>query len=124
MVRESGNSKWRAPGRSGEKCPACGMPIPAEKVQIVREFQCPNCDAWVRTSRLFRVVLSLITLSAATVVVWHHSPPIWMRLVLWLIAWFFANAIVISIARWVIGLQFEIIHRGDEDHFTTLRLSK
>jgi len=108
--------------RRGE-CPACFKLIDRNKMEISREFPCPNCQQLVRTTTRFRLFMRITSIGLATVVCFLTGLPLFGNIIAWVVSWFLFNCLYIWIASIVVLPQLELFRRK-EGEFQSLDLTK
>jgi hypothetical protein len=104
-------------------CPACYKPILRKELKIAKEFKCPNCQALVRTSRLFRTLLYLTCYGIPTVIVLFSDRSLVSGILLWLVLAFAFAMLYIAIATAIRLPKMELVRSKDGD-FQSLDLKR
>lgn len=104
-------------------CPACLKPITREQRKVAKAFKCPHCQKLVRTSKLFRTSLYLVSYGIPTVIVFCSWRSLIETVLLWLLLAFACAMIYIAIATAIRPPQFELFLEK-EDEFQSLDLTK
>lgn len=104
-------------------CPACHKPIPRKELKVAKEFKCPNCQALVRTSRLFRTLLYLTCYGIPTVIVLSSGRSILSGILLWLVLAFAFAMLYITIATAIRLPKIDLVCSKDDD-FQSLDLKR
>jgi|HubBroStandDraft_1064217.scaffolds.fasta_scaffold1189339_1 hypothetical protein len=106
-----------------QKCPACGTQISRSKLKVAKEFKCPQCGKFLRSSRLFRTLLYTACYAVPTVLVFRYGATPLEKAVLWLILAFLISVLFILVATRFSYPRLHLVRKND-DELQTLGLSK
>ena len=105
-------------------CPRCVKEIDRNLIKVSKEFPCPKCGQLVRTSRAFRIWMSVIPIGLATYATWRSSVPFGFKFIEWPFFWFIFTGVYIwlfSIARPPTLVAFQ--KKNDDEEVQRLGLS-
>jgi putative transposase len=81
-------------------CPNCAQTIDRNRMKVSKRFACPQCGVLVRTSRWFRLLMTIVPVSLTAYVTWLSTVPLLFKFVEWPVLYFSLTCIYI----WVFSI--------------------
>jgi hypothetical protein len=94
----------------------CFNRIDRKVMEVSKDFPCPHCQRLVRTTKLFRVFMSVFAFALATLVVVFSPWPLLGKIIAWPILWYVFTMLYIWMASIARQPQLIVSQDGDKRH--------